>query len=123
MANAADVAIAVSVTRDVLADVRSFVAGLPDIGLVIDARPEVGIGPRVIADADHAVALADVLADLLRAHRPTAGGTTHLFIAAPNALAFFLGQHRGALGKIQLYEFDFEGEQGGSYTPSVRLPA
>ena len=122
-ANAPDVAIAVSVTRDVLADVKSFVAELPDIGLVIDLRPEVGIGPRVIVDADHAVALADALADLLRTHRPTPGGTTHLFIAAPNALAFFLGQHRGALGKLQLYEFDFEGEQGGSYSPSVRLPA
>jgi hypothetical protein len=122
-ANAADVAIAVSVTRDVMAAVNAYLAGAPSVGHVVDARPEGGVGPRVVADADHAVALADALAEVIRTHRPPGGGTTHLFIAAPNALAFFLGQHRGALGKIQLYEFDFEGERGGSYSPSVRLPA
>ena len=121
--NAPDIAIAVSVTRDVLADVKSCLAGSSDVGQLIDARPEVGVGPRVVVDADHGVALADALAEVIRTHRPIGGGTMHLFIAAPNALAFFLGQHRGALGKVQLYEFDFEGERGGSYSPSVRLPA
>jgi hypothetical protein len=45
-----------------------------------------------------------------------------LFSAAPNALLFFLGQHREALGRIQLYEFDFEGSRGGDYAASLRLP-
>jgi hypothetical protein len=120
---ASDVAIAVSVTRDVLADVKSYLAGSSAVGHLIDARPHVGVGPRVVVDADHAVALADSLAEVIRAHRPAGGGTTHLFIAAPNALAFFLGQHRGALGKVQLYEFDFEGGRGAPYSPSVLLPA
>ena len=123
IASATDVAVAVSVTRDVLADVTSYLKGDSNVGLLIDARPQVGTGPRVVVDADHAVALADALAEVIRAHRPLGGGTTHLFIAAPNALAFFLGQHRGALGRLQLYEFDFEGERGGRYSPSVRLPA
>ncbi|WP_437999681.1 SAVED domain-containing protein [Sorangium sp. So ce185] len=117
-----DVAIAVSVSRDALADVTAYASGSSTIGAVVDARPVSGVGQRAVADADHAVALADSLAELIRTHRPTGGGTTHLFIAAPNALAFFLGQHRGALGKVQLYEFDFEGERGGSYSPSIRLP-
>lgn len=118
-----DVAIAVSVSRDALADVERFVATVSSIGTVVDARPSSGIGQRAVADADHAVALADTLADVVRTHRPKPGGVTHLFLAAPNALAFFLGQHRGALGRVQLYEFDFEGEKGGSYSPSIRLPA
>ena len=118
-----DIAVVVSVSRDALADAKAYVGGVPSIGTVIDARPASGVGQRAIADADHAVALADNLAEVIRANRPKNGGTTHLFIAAPNALAFFLGQHRGALGKVQLYEFDFEGERGGSYSPSIHLPA
>jgi hypothetical protein len=118
-----DVAVVVSVSRDALADVKAYVASVQPIGTVVEVRPTSGVGQRAVADADHAVALADGLADVIRMHRPKNGGTTHLFIAAPNALAFFLGQHRGALGKVQLYEFDFEGERGGSYSPSIRLPA
>jgi hypothetical protein len=118
-----DVALAVSVTRDVLADVKAFLAagGASTVGTVLDVRPELGVGTRVVADANHAVALADRFADVIRANRPR-DGMSHLFIAAPNALAFFVGQHRGALGRVQLYEFDFEGERGGSYSPSIRLP-
>jgi hypothetical protein len=118
-----DLAIAVSVSRDVLADVRAYADGSSTIGTVIDARPASGIGQSAVADADHAMALADGLAEVIRANRPRDGGTTHLFMAVPNALAFFLGQQRGALGKVQLYEFDFEGERGGSYSASIRLPA
>ncbi|WNG20826.1 SAVED domain-containing protein [Cystobacter fuscus] len=118
-----DVAVVVSVSRDALADVKAYAEGMPAIGTVVDARPVSGVGQRAVADADHAVALADSLAEVIRTNRPKNGGTTHLFIAAPNALAFFLGQHRGALGKVQLYEFDFEGERGGSYSPSISLPA
>jgi hypothetical protein len=118
-----DVAVAVSVSRDALADVKAFADGVASIGTIVDARPTSGIGQRAVAGAEHAVALADNLAEVIRANRPKKAGTTHLFISAPNALAFFLGQHRGALGNLQLYEFDFEGEQGGSYSPSIRLPA
>ena len=118
-----DVAVVVSVSRDAVVDVKAYTSAVASIGTVVDARPASGIGQRAVEGADHAIALADNLAEVIRANRPKNGGTTHLFIAAPNALAFFLGQHRGALGKVQLYEFDFEGERGGSYSPSIRLPA
>lgn len=118
-----DVALVVSVSRDAVADVKAYTGGVASIGTVIDARPVSGIGQRAVTDGDHAIALAESLAEVIRTNRPKNGGATHLFIAAPNALAFFLGQHRGALGKVQLYELDFEGERGGSYSPSIRLPA
>lgn len=117
-----DVALAVSVTHDVLKDVRAFVQTSRSAASLVEVRPASGIGPRSVVDADHAVGLADSLAAIIRKHRPADGGTLHLFTAAPNALLYFLGQHRGALGKVQLYEFDFEGEQGGTYSPSIRLP-
>lgn len=120
--NGNDVAVVVSVSRLAFADVKTYVNGSSAIGAIVDARPVAGVGHRVVADADHAIALSDSLADVIRTHRPQNGGTTHLFIAAPNSLAFFLGQHRGALGKVQLYEFDLEGERGGSYSPSFQLP-
>ena len=117
-----DIAVAVSVTRDVMPAARAFVDGRGDFAFLIDARPVSGIGANSVLSADHAVALADALADVLREHRPSGRGKIHLFTAAPNGLLYFLGQHRAALGHVQLYEFDFEGELGGSYLPSISLP-
>jgi hypothetical protein len=119
--DAPDVAIAVSVARDVLGDVQAFTATIPSIRAIVDLRLE-EFGQRAVVDADHAVALADALAEVIRRHRLNATATAHLFIAAPNGLTFFLGQHRAALGRVQLYEFDFDGTRGGSYTASLRLP-
>ncbi|MFZ5894686.1 MAG: SAVED domain-containing protein [Myxococcota bacterium] len=117
-----DVAVVASVSRDAAPDAKAYVAASVSIGTVVEARPASGVGQRAVADGDHAVALADTLAEVIRENRPKNGGITHLFIAVPNAIAFFLGQHRAALGIVQLYEFDFEGERGGSYSPSIRLP-
>jgi hypothetical protein len=49
-------------------------------------------------------------------------GAIHLFMAAPNAFAFFLGQQAKPLGKIILYEFDFEQSKTGTYEPVISLP-
>ena len=46
----------------------------------------------------------------------------HLFVAAPNAFSFFLGQRQPSLGRIKLYEYDFEGLNGGGYRASLSLP-
>jgi hypothetical protein len=46
----------------------------------------------------------------------------HIFAAAPNALLFFLGQLSHGLGRIQLYEHDFETGLPGAYIPSILLP-
>jgi hypothetical protein len=43
-------------------------------------------------------------------------------IAGPGAFTFFLGQRQPGLGRVVLYEFDFEGNRGGSYEPSLSLP-
>jgi hypothetical protein len=45
-----------------------------------------------------------------------------LFIAAPNAFTFFLGQRQTAPGSVRLYEFDFDGGRGRSYTTALTLP-
>lgn len=121
--NGADVAFAVSVSRNLSPDVSAFLARTASIKQLVHAQPSTGFGARAVIDANHAIALADKLAELIRSTRSGGGGVTHLFLSVPNVLAFYLGQHRAALGKIQLYEFDFEWERDGSYVPSIFLPA
>ena len=58
----------------------------------------------------------------LRLAKADATGLTHLFVAAPNAFTFFLGQRQTALGPVRLYEFDFDGGRGRSYSAALTLP-
>ncbi|MCC5074368.1 SAVED domain-containing protein [Xanthomonas campestris pv. plantaginis] len=48
--------------------------------------------------------------------------TIHLFMAAPNGFAFLAGQRRPLMGRVTLYEFDFDQARNGSYMPSLTLP-
>jgi hypothetical protein len=43
-------------------------------------------------------------------------------MAAPGGFSFFLGQRQIAIGALTLYEYDYEGEYGGSYRPSLSFP-
>lgn len=122
--SAEDLVVALSATHSVIADVTKYLqsAHVPARAL-INALPAGGIGSAAIHGADHAVGLADRLLQSIRnSRRGGACGTVHIFAAAPNGLMFFLGRHGSALGRVQLYEFDFEGQHGGGYLPSIRLP-
>ena len=46
----------------------------------------------------------------------------HLFMAVPNAFSFYAGQRQPGIGRVTLYEFDFENTRSGTYTPSLTLP-
>ena len=71
---------------------------------------------------DHAYRLATALPAMLSRTRPSRGARSHIFFACPNALMFFIGQQRDALGRLALYEFDFGIERDGSYQQSLSLP-
>ncbi|MPZ57428.1 MAG: SAVED domain-containing protein [Rhizobiales bacterium] len=119
-----DLAVAISLTHDVSADVRRYCeATLPHVGRLLILKPGTGSGAQSVACGRHAFELADATTTSVRAARPATGaGLTHLFVAAPNAFTFFLGQRQPALGSVRLYEFDFDGGRGRSYTPSLTLP-
>ena len=91
------------------------------VGKVVHLRPLGGIGPSAVRGGDHAQCLAEEAMTIIRKTNET-GGTTHVFAAAPNALMFFLGQYGAALKRVQLYEFDFDGERNGTYCASFCLP-
>lgn len=120
-----DLAVAVGLTHDITARVRSYVeAARPDVKALLVCQPANGPGSRSVACGRHAFELAEALAAQVRRARVSENqqAATHFFIAAPGAFAFFLGQRQPGLGRVVLYEFDFEGTRGGSYEPSLSLP-
>jgi hypothetical protein len=119
-----DMAICLAVTHDVRPDVEAFLASgqAPMIGRLVLISPEDGPSPQSIKGPDHAYRLATQIPDILAKARPSRTARTHFFFACPNALLFFIGQQREALGRVALYEFDFGLERDGSYKHSFSLP-
>jgi hypothetical protein len=120
-----ELAVAVGLTHDVTAKVRAYIdAALPQIKTLLLCQPSSGPSARSVACGRHAFELAEALTAHVMKSRSLDGeqGAAHLFIASPGAFAFFLGQRQPGLGRIVLYEFDFEGTRGGSYLPSLSLP-
>lgn len=118
-----DMAIAVCLTHDVVPAVKAHLAAsLPQVSSLLVARPTCGAGARSVACGLHAFDLAEALALQINQKRIQSRPSLHLFIAAPNAFTFFFGQRQPGLGKATLYEYDFEGTDGGGYKPSLSLP-
>lgn len=120
-----DLAVSVGVTHSIGDAVEKFVAReLPNAATILHAVPAGGASAVAVVCGRHAFELAEALAAKIRGFQSAADRpfTTHLFLASPGGLSFFLGQRQPALGHLVLYEYDFEGTRGGSYTPSLSLP-
>jgi hypothetical protein len=117
-----DIAVAIGLTHDIGDAVRRYVKGIPAIGRLVHVSPEGGPSGRSVKCGHHAHQLAEAVTAKLRAGHSHDGRphTTHIFMAGPNAFAFFLGQHHVAVGLCAVYEWDFEGRRGGSYSLSFR---
>lgn len=97
------------------AAVKAFIAkSLPQVGRLLIARPSGGPGARVVTCGQHAFGLAETLTQRVNQERRQGRPSVHLFIAGPNAFTFFMGQRQPGLGKVTIYEYDFEGQYGGS---------
>ena len=119
-----DVAICLSVTHDVHEAVKEYLrsADAPQIGRIVQLSPAGGPSSQSIQGASHAYQLAAQLPGFLASARPNRRARAHIFFACPNALMFFIGQQREALGRLALYEFDFGGERDGLYQLALSLP-
>lgn len=123
-AGSLDAVVAISATNPVLADVDRFLAdaALP-VRRVIHFLPQSGPSYVSVKGPDHAVLIASrIVQEVRRQRQDGVTGTIHLFAAVPNSLLFFLGQAGRAMGRVHLYEFDFDNERGNTYTPSFALP-
>ena len=120
-----DIVLALNVTHDIADQVGSFVKdNLPDVGWILSGQFQPGPSTTVIKDANHIIRSVQEVIRHVRKELTSIPGVhrVHLFMAAPNAFAFFLGQQSIPLGQITLYEFDFEGFRTGGYQPSISLP-
>lgn len=117
------IVVAVSLTHDITSAVKSFAEkSLPNAQQLITAVPTCGPGGLSVASGQHAFELADSLCARISQCRSGAQPKIHLFIAGPNVFTFFMGQRQPGLGQVTLYEYDFEGTNGGGYCPSLSLP-
>jgi hypothetical protein len=117
-----DVAFAIGVTHDPQPNTEEYIksAQLDIRRLAPLTVPEPS--PTSVRDGLHALQLAQWLVRKIRQRSAwERKGTLHLFIAAPNAFVFFLGQLSRSFGPVQLYEHDFQNERGAPYWPSIRL--
>lgn len=124
-ADAQDTAVAFGITHDIADDVRRYVEDqLPFVGQLLVLRPSTGTSSQAIAAGRHAFNLAQSTIEAIRSikRKKSPSMVSHVFVAAPNALTFFLGQQAAVLGRVRLYEFDFEGGRDHSYRPSLTLP-
>lgn len=123
--DASDIAVAFGITHDVADDVRRYVeCELPSVGRLLVLHPSTGSGSHVVETGRHAFDLAQAAKEAIRSAKvgQPADVVCHVFIAAPNSLTFFLGQQAPVLGRVRLYEYDFEGGVDRSYRPSLTLP-
>lgn len=120
-----DIAVAISVSRPVEADVRLYLQGRSDVGRLVCVDLSGGAAQTAVLNGAHADALAERLANHIKDLRARASGPTspqvHLFISAPYTFSFFLGRHAKLLKPVVLYEFDFDGDRSGSYERSLTM--
>ena len=119
-----DAVVAISATNPVLTDVERYLSETDlRVRRIIHVVPESGPSQFSVKSADHVVLVADrIVQEVRRQRQDGVTGTLHIFAAAPNALLYFLGQLGKAMGRVHLYEFDFDSERGNTYTPSFALP-
>ena len=116
--NGNDLVLSLSITHDVRNDVSDYVkTHLIGVKHNVEAVVKTGVGATSIKDATHAVlALEELISTVKSLKREQAiTGIVHIFMAGPNALAFFLGQRISPLGSIRLYEYDFEQQRSLGY--------
>jgi hypothetical protein len=118
-----DLAIAIGLTHDVRSQVQAYVRNaLPTVGTLLSCIPSGRPGARVVTCGRHAYDLAESAAQKVADLKNGGAGLNHLFMAVPNAFSVFLGQRQLVLGPTLLYEYDFDGLQGGGYKTSLALP-
>ena len=89
----------------------------------VTIKPVAGPSQGAVRDGLHALSIAELAINAsaaVQAKRDTPV-TLHLYIAAPNAVAFTLGQVSTVFRSLIVYEWDFEQEHGGGYRPGIRF--
>jgi SMODS-associated and fused to various effectors sensor domain len=119
-----EVALAVGLTHDIARSVRAFaIQTLHQVGQIVYCQPEGGVSQQSVRCGRHAWICIEAVVQRLQNLRGDGRRIqrVHVFIAGPNGFAFFLGQHQQAIGPVTVYEWDFDGQRGGDYSPGLSL--
>lgn len=122
--NSKDIAICVSITKNILSDVFEFIT-VNDIKVnkIVNYTLDDNIGNISVEDGQHAWRLAEqIKRDLDDRPLINREGNIHFFFAAPNGLVFFLGQMSFSLKNIHLYEFSNNAEPKNIYYRTFVIP-
>lgn len=107
-----EIAVVVSVKRQISADVRTFLAGSYPIAITL-------FSDEAIVSADQMnLAVYQVKKQISYAISKNNATVVHLFLAVPSTFALFLGHRLNAIGSIQCYEHI----TGPNYVPTFRIP-
>jgi len=121
--NEHDTALIISISHNIKTNVDEFISQTQlKIGKIITLTIG-GKGPSInsIVNGNHAKHLVNqVVASLSQRSITEKKANIHIFAAAPNGFMFFLGQQSRGFGNFTLYEYDFEGKDTGTYSPSFK---
>lgn len=120
-----DLVVAVSVTTNVLDDVKEYVEkNIPEASRILHYEVRPSASGSSVQNGAHGWLLADELMAQVKQERTRKerSGTVHLLAAAPVGLMFFAGRLSRGIRRVALYEYDFEEAAPGAYMPSLLLP-
>jgi hypothetical protein len=115
-------AVSLSVTHSISADVDNFVSdNLKGVVRILHLSAPV-VGHSALRDGSHTFdAAQEAVNRIAELCRTSKFERLHIFWAAPNAFAFMFGQLSRLIGRIVLYEFDFESIDHRRYQESLTL--
>lgn len=116
-----DLAICVSITSDIKRDVIEYLnAQHIEVGKVVNFTLDKKVGNKSVENGNHAWNLAEEVKNWLSKRTiKERKANLHIFIAAPVAIAFFLGQQSFAFVNINLYEYTGIFEEDKIYKKSI----
>ncbi len=115
-----DSILVISITHDIECDVQEYLReeGVEYSKLLKFKHKK--IGNYAINDGRQCLQIAEYIASLLnRRSRTEKMALTHIFVAAPVSLLFYLGKYSLSFGKLQLYEHDLHCSKNKAYWKSV----
>lgn len=119
-----DIALVLGISRDILTNVKEYIQKQQiNVSKIISCTVEGCIGNDCVINGKHAKKLAtNIGARVDKRSEEEKKNNLHIFAACPGGLMFYLGQISKSFRNVILYEYDFEGLRGESYSKSFELP-
>ena len=115
-----DMAVSIGITQDINGDVKDFIENSKLKICLYKSFSLEDFGTDAVKNGTHAWQLAkQINGEINRRPGTLKKGITHLFIAGPHSLMFYLGMQSMMYGKIQIYEFN---RNENTYYPTISFP-